>query len=66
MGREHVFLLSHNIFVKGQMWGFRRWALKKYFTLEAYTKLQTELLFKGIEGYGRKKEEEGYEHNESL
>ena len=66
MEREHVFLLSHNIFVKGQMWGFRRWALKKYFTLEAYTKLQTELLFKGIEGYGRKKEEEGYEHNESL
>ncbi|MCU9613329.1 TetR/AcrR family transcriptional regulator [Caldibacillus lycopersici] len=43
-----VQLLAHNIFVQGQMWGFRRWALQKLYTLEEYTKLQTELFFHGI------------------
>ncbi|MDX8361039.1 MULTISPECIES: TetR/AcrR family transcriptional regulator [Bacillaceae] len=45
-----IKLLAHNIFVQGQMWGFRRWALQKLYSLEEYIELQTELLLKGIRG----------------
>ncbi len=45
---KQVEMIAHNIFVQGQMWGFRRWALRKLFTLEEYTELQTELLLSGI------------------
>ncbi|MDQ0162641.1 TetR/AcrR family transcriptional regulator [Bacillus alveayuensis] len=41
-------LCAHNIFVQGQMWAFRRWALRKMYTLEEYIALQTDLLLKGI------------------
>lgn len=33
-------LLANNIFVQGQMWGFRRWALHKQFTLDEYIERQ--------------------------
>lgn len=46
--KEHQHLLAHNIFVQGQMWGFRRWALKKAFSIDDYIHLQTSLLFSGI------------------
>jgi TetR/AcrR family transcriptional regulator, cholesterol catabolism regulator len=55
--REHQFqesqihLLAQNIFVQGQMWGFRRWALQKKYSINEYTKLQTELLLEGIKGF---------------
>ncbi len=49
LGHQH--LLAHNIFVQGQMWGFRRWALKKTYTIDQYIEWQTDLLFSGIEGY---------------
>ncbi|MCD7034710.1 TetR/AcrR family transcriptional regulator [Metabacillus sp. GX 13764] len=42
-------LLAHNIFVKGQMWGFRRWALQKLYTLDEYIEGQTNLILKGID-----------------
>lgn len=45
---RQVDLFAHNIFVLGQMWGFRRWALQKQYTLSEYIALQTELLFFGI------------------
>ncbi|MBE4907738.1 TetR/AcrR family transcriptional regulator [Bacillus luteolus] len=46
---EHeVKLIAHNIFVQGQMWGFRRWALQKIYTLDEYIELQTTLLLNGI------------------
>ncbi|KQL51132.1 TetR family transcriptional regulator [Heyndrickxia shackletonii] len=51
MDDEHIDLLSHNIFVQGQMWGFRRWALAKNYTIDDYIKVQTDLLFTGIEQY---------------
>lgn len=51
-----VHLLANNIFVQGQMWGFRRWTLHKTYTLEEYIHLQIELLFAGIEGIGKVKE----------
>jgi TetR/AcrR family transcriptional regulator, cholesterol catabolism regulator len=39
-----VKLMAHNIMVLGQMWTFRRWALKGLYTLEEYTRHQTALL----------------------
>ena len=33
-------LITHNILVAGQMWTFRRWALRRHFTLEEYINLQ--------------------------
>lgn len=45
---EEIKLFAHDIFVLGQMWAFRRWALKKLYTLDEYIELQTELLLKGI------------------
>jgi TetR/AcrR family transcriptional regulator, cholesterol catabolism regulator len=41
-------LIAHNIFVKGQMWGFRRWALHKMYTLEDYIELQTKVILQGV------------------
>lgn len=45
---DQIKMIAHNIFVQGQMWAFRRWTLKKMYTLEEYIELQTELLFQGI------------------
>jgi TetR/AcrR family transcriptional regulator, cholesterol catabolism regulator len=45
---KQVNMVAHNIFVQGQMWGFRRWVLQKLYTLDEYIELQTELLFSGI------------------
>jgi TetR/AcrR family transcriptional regulator, cholesterol catabolism regulator len=45
---HEVKLVAHNIFVQGQMWGFRRWALHKLYTLDQYIELQTSLLLNGI------------------
>ncbi|SFJ66394.1 MULTISPECIES: TetR/AcrR family transcriptional regulator [unclassified Bacillus (in: firmicutes)] len=38
--KKEIQLLAHNIFIQGQMWGFRRWALQKLYTLEEYTEMQ--------------------------
>lgn len=38
--KEDADLLANNIFVQGHMWGFRRWALQKQFTLDDYIKRQ--------------------------
>lgn len=46
-----IQLLAHNIFVQGQMWAFRRWALRKLYTLEEYIDLQTNLFFGSIHRY---------------
>ncbi|MCS0542510.1 hypothetical protein NXY55_21280, partial [Aeromonas veronii] len=46
--KKQVELVAHNIFVQGQMWGFRRWAMRRLFTLEEYIEMQTELLLRGI------------------
>ncbi|PID21678.1 TetR family transcriptional regulator [Sporosarcina sp. P3] len=49
IGRDEVSLTAHHILVSGQMWSFRRWALRKQYTLEHYTRVQTDLLIKGVE-----------------
>ncbi|RKO62766.1 TetR/AcrR family transcriptional regulator [Caldibacillus debilis] len=43
-----VRLAAHNIVVQGQMWAFRRWALRKQYTLEEYTELQTRFLLNAL------------------
>ncbi|WP_059172222.1 TetR/AcrR family transcriptional regulator [Bacillus sp. FJAT-27445] len=45
---KEIELISHDIIVLGQMWGFRRWALGKRFTLDDYIEHQTEILLWGI------------------
>lgn len=42
-------LLANNIFVQGQMWGFRRWALHKQFSLDEYIERQVYYLEKLLE-----------------
>lgn len=49
--KEQVQLLSHNIVVLGQMWGFRRWIIQKMFTLDEYIDMQIDFLFHGVLGY---------------
>ncbi|MFQ3546350.1 TetR/AcrR family transcriptional regulator [Halobacillus rhizosphaerae] len=43
-----VTLIANNIFVQGQMWGFRRWILNRTFTLDSYIDRQTQLLLHGL------------------
>ncbi|MDV2583126.1 TetR/AcrR family transcriptional regulator [Alkalibacillus haloalkaliphilus] len=42
--QDEITLISNNIFIQGQMWGFRRWVLQKEFSLEQYTQHQFSLL----------------------
>ncbi|PID05290.1 MULTISPECIES: TetR/AcrR family transcriptional regulator [unclassified Sporosarcina] len=49
IGPDEVSLTAHHILVSGQMWSFRRWALRKQYTLERYTKVQTDQIIKGVE-----------------
>ncbi len=37
-------LVGHNISVLGQMWAFRRWHVKKEFTIEEYITIQTDFI----------------------
>lgn len=48
LSTDQIKLLSHNIVVQGQMWGFRRWAIQKMYTLDEYIAIQVGLIFDGI------------------
>ncbi|SEA70598.1 DNA-binding transcriptional regulator, AcrR family [Thalassobacillus cyri] len=48
MAEQDISLIANNIFIQGQMWGFRRWMLQKEFTLESYTKRQVHFLLEGL------------------
>ncbi|MFD2446809.1 TetR/AcrR family transcriptional regulator [Bacillus sp. CGMCC 1.16607] len=50
LSEKQIKMLAHNIFVQGQMWGFRRWALQKEYTLDEYIEFQTDLLLFGMKG----------------
>ncbi|MCK1995694.1 TetR/AcrR family transcriptional regulator [Psychrobacillus psychrodurans] len=41
-------LYAHTLVVQGQMWAFRRWALRKEYTIDQFTELQIELLLHGM------------------
>ncbi|MFS0644755.1 TetR/AcrR family transcriptional regulator [Siminovitchia sp. 179-K 8D1 HS] len=56
INKEQQQLLAHNIFVQGQMWGFRRWALQKTCSIDEYIELQTDLLFSGMNGFKKRME----------
>ncbi len=43
-----VSLIANNIFIQGQMWGFRRWMLQKEFTIASYTERQVAFLLAGL------------------
>jgi TetR/AcrR family transcriptional regulator, cholesterol catabolism regulator len=45
---KQIEMAAHNIYVQGQMWGFRRWALGKLFTIDEYIELQTFFLTEGV------------------
>ncbi|MES5952656.1 TetR family transcriptional regulator [Bacillus anthracis] len=47
LNKKEIQLLAHNIFIQGQMWGFRRWALQKLYTLEEYTEMQIRYVLQG-------------------
>ena len=42
--KQRADLLANNIFVQGQMWGFRRWILRKKFSLDEYIEYQIDFL----------------------
>lgn len=46
---KEIVLASHHLFVQGQMWAFRRWALRD-FTIEEFIQMQTKFLLQGMAG----------------
>lgn len=46
MNRSSIELIAHNISVLGHMWTFRRWFLARHYSIEEYTKLQTEFILR--------------------
>ena len=50
---EQIYLLAHNIIVHGQMWAFRRWGLRKTYTLDQYIELQTDMFLSGLVAEGK-------------
>ncbi|WP_174614962.1 TetR/AcrR family transcriptional regulator [Virgibacillus ihumii] len=48
LAKQDVKLLANNIFIQGQMWGFRRWMLQKQFTLDEYIERQTCYLMQAL------------------
>lgn len=46
--KQDAKLLANNIFIQGQMWGFRRWMLHKQFTLDEYIDRQIHYLLQGL------------------
>lgn len=44
-----VKLMAHNIVVLGEMWTFRRWVLRRHYTLEEYTEHQIGLILQGMQ-----------------
>jgi TetR/AcrR family transcriptional regulator, cholesterol catabolism regulator len=55
LSENQIHMLAQNVFVQGQMWGFRRWALQKRYSLQEYIDLQIELLFAGVIGFEKQR-----------
>ncbi|MGG0671037.1 TetR/AcrR family transcriptional regulator [Sporosarcina koreensis] len=45
---EAVDMAAHHVVIQGQMWAFRRWALRGTYNIEEFISFQTDQLFKGI------------------
>lgn len=50
ISEKEAKLGAHHIIVQGQMWAFRRWALRKQFTLGEFIDMLTDQLLFGVAG----------------
>ncbi|KXH83957.1 TetR/AcrR family transcriptional regulator [Sporosarcina sp. HYO08] len=48
LSEKEIPLAAHHIVVQGQMWSFRRWALRDQYTIEEYIRIQTDQLLRGV------------------
>lgn len=46
--KNSIGLAAHQIVIQGQMWAFRRWELKRMYTLDGYIEFQTDQLLNGL------------------
>ncbi|MFC2033478.1 TetR/AcrR family transcriptional regulator [Chloroflexota bacterium] len=49
-------LIAHNMVLAGQAWAYRRWLLRKHYTLEEYIKEQTEIVLSLLKNESRTKQ----------
>ncbi|WP_211655031.1 TetR/AcrR family transcriptional regulator [Planococcus alpniumensis] len=49
LSQKEIVLASHHLFVQGQMWAFRRWAMDEY-TIGEFIEMQTKFLLQGMAG----------------
>ena len=47
--KDNIYLAANEILVVGQSWAFRKWALKRHYTLEQFIEKQTELFMCGFQ-----------------
>ncbi len=47
LNKKEIQLLAHNIFIQGQMWGFRRWPCKNCIRLKNIQKCKLDMCCKG-------------------
>ena len=52
LSEEAIYLAANKIVIQGQSWAFRKWALKKRYTIEDYIYLQTKMFLQGIMQFG--------------
>lgn len=50
LGEHEIPLAAQHVVVQGQMWAFRRWALRKLYTLDQFIDTQTRFLLHGALG----------------
>lgn len=53
MTDSEIHLVANHIAVQGQSWAFRKWALRKTYTIDEYIEIHTKLLIAGIVGYSK-------------
>ena len=51
LSRDQIYLAANEILVVSQSWAFRKWALKRHYTLEQFIEKQTELFMHGLKNY---------------
>lgn len=56
LSEKEARLGAHHIIVQGQMWAFRRWTLRKQFTLGEFIDMLTDQLLYGVAGRPQKGE----------
>ena len=48
IAEEAVDMAAHHLVVQGQMWAFRRWAIRSSYTIDDFIRLQTDQLLNGL------------------